>query len=131
MQVQQDPAAIPKLAALYQKLRSVMQPALAHLAATSDEDAQHEIIQYYTGVLQHKLQMALKVSFRTRDCRALPANFERRSPEIRSCKLIGGACCKGFLQHALIGLQLVHGVRPHPAAPEASHLAVLVAGRML
>lgn len=62
LQVQTDPGALAKLAALFQKLRSVMRPAMTDLAAHPDDDAQHEIAEHFTGVLLQKVQAALKVS---------------------------------------------------------------------
>ena len=61
MQVERDPAALPKLAALFQKMRSVMQPALAQLASHPDEDTDFEVVHHYSSVLLHRVEKALKV----------------------------------------------------------------------
>lgn len=61
LQMQTDPAALPKLAALFHKTRSVMHPAMTCLGTHPDEDAAHEVIQYYTTALLHRLQSVLKV----------------------------------------------------------------------
>ncbi len=64
MQVRSDPAALPKLSALFYKLRSVMTTSLTSLGGQGVDDAEAaaaEVVSHFTWGLLNLAQTVLKV----------------------------------------------------------------------